>query len=139
MHRGSCLCGGVRFEVRGELGRITLCHCAQCRKAQGGAFVAASPVKAAEFFITRGTELLSAFESSPGKERVFCRRCGTPLFSRRAIDPETVRIRLGMLDTPVGQPDAHIFVADKADWDELHDDLPQYPGFEPTRVHGKSR
>lgn len=133
-HNGSCLCGGVRYAVRGELGKITLCHCGQCRKAQGGAAVAAAPVKAAGFEIVSGAELLRAFESSPGKERVFCSRCGSPLFSRRAAEPDFLRLRLGTLDTPVGaKPAAHIWVGEKADWDVICDDIPQHAGFEPGR------
>lgn len=133
-HSGSCLCGGVRYVLRGELGPITLCHCAQCRKAQGGAAVAAAPVKAAEFEITSGAELLRAFESSPGKERVFCARCGSPLYSRRAAEPDFLRLRLGTLDTPAGKkPSAHIWVGGKADWDDICDDIPQYDGYEPAR------
>lgn len=135
MHSGSCLCGGVRYVLRGELGPITLCHCRQCRKAQGGAFVAASPVKSAEFEIIAGAELLQAYESSPGKERVFCGRCGSPLYSRRPVEPEILRLRIGTLDTSVGtRPSAHIWVSDKADWDVICDDIPQFAEFEPGRA-----
>ena len=133
-HSGSCLCGGVRYVLRGELGPITLCHCSQCRKAQGGAAVASSPVRAGEFEITAGAELLRAFESSPGKERVFCSRCGSPLLSRRPAEPDFLRLRIGTLDTPVGaKPAAHIFAASKAEWDVIGDGVPQYAGFEPGR------
>jgi len=133
-HRGSCLCGGVRYVLHGELGPITLCHCGQCRKAQGGAAVAASPVRASEFEITQGKALLRAFESSPGKERVFCGRCGSPLYSRRPAEADFLRLRLGTLDAPAGKtPSAHIFVAGKADWDVICDGVPQYAQFEPGR------
>ncbi|MBX3648780.1 MAG: GFA family protein [Rhodocyclaceae bacterium] len=133
-HNGSCLCGGVRYALRGDLGPVTLCHCRQCRKAQGGAAVAAAPVKAAEFEIVSGAELLRAFESSPGKERVFCSRCGSPLYSRRAAEPDFLRLRLGTLDTPVGaKPAAHIWVGNKADWDDICDGVPQYAAYEPAR------
>lgn len=131
---GGCLCGGVRYVLRGELGPITLCHCSQCRKAQGGAAVASSPVRAGEFEITAGAELLRAYESSPGKERVFCSRCGSPLLSRRPAEPDFLRLRLGTLDTPVGaKPSAHIFAASKAEWDEIGDGVPQYAQYEPGR------
>jgi hypothetical protein len=134
MHSGSCLCGGVRYVLRGELGPITLCHCRQCRKAQGGAFVAAAPAQAGEFDITSGAELLRAWESSPGKERVFCSRCGTPLYSRRAAEPGSLRVRIGTLDTPLGRrPAAHIWVSQKVDWDEICDDIPQFAEYEPAR------
>ena len=48
-HSGSCLCGAIRYEIRGELGPIVLCHCAQCRKAQGSAFASNAAVKATDF------------------------------------------------------------------------------------------
>lgn len=118
-HRGSCLCGGVRFEVSGEIGMLTLCHCSQCRKAQGSAFVAAAPVCSADFRLVSGEDLLQAYESSPGKQRVFCRRCGSPVLSRRAAD-------------------AHIFFGDRADWDDRLDDLPCHDGIEPSRASGRS-
>lgn len=133
-HRGSCLCGGVRYEVAGAIGPATLCHCAACRKAQGSAYVAAAPVAAADFRLLAGEDLLTAYASSPGKHRVFCRRCGSPLYSRKDDRPETLRLRLGTLDTPLGaRPAAHIWVSDMADWDRIDDDLPRYPRYEPTR------
>ncbi len=131
-YRGGCLCGGVRYAIDGEIGRVTLCHCAECRKAQGGAHVVAAPVASAAFRLTQGAELLAAWESSPGKERVFCSRCGSPLFSRRAADPASLRLRIGSLDTPLGRrPDAHIWVSDKADWDLIEDSIPQNERLEP--------
>lgn len=134
VHAGSCLCGGVRYEIRGAIGPVTLCHCAQCRKAQGSACVAAAPVARADFHLLAGAELLAAWESSPGKERVFCRRCGSPVLSRRAADPDVLRLRVGTLDTPLERrPAAHIWVADKAGWDLIEDSIPQYARFEPGR------
>lgn len=134
MHTGGCLCGGVRYEIRGAIGPVTLCHCAQCRKAQGGAHVAAAPVASADFHLVAGADLLAAWESSPGKERVFCRRCGSPILSRRRADPAGLRLRIGTLDTPLGRrPAAHIWVSDKADWDIIEDTIAQYERFEPGR------
>lgn len=136
---GSCLCGGVRFEIHGEIRRLTLCHCSQCRKAQGSAFVAAVPVLRADFHLLAGADLLQAYASSPGKERVFCRRCGSPVLSRRAADPDWLRIRPGLLDDPLGRPvDAHIFYADRADWDEDLDKVAHFDGLEPERQPGKN-
>ncbi len=134
MYRGSCLCGTVTYEVRGELGPIVLCHCRQCRKAQGGAFAANAPVRAADFRITAGRETIREYESSPGKYRAFCSTCGSPLISRRQGQPDTVRLRLGTLDSPVpARPGAHIYASSKAEWFEIHDDLPRYDTVEPGR------
>jgi hypothetical protein len=134
MHKGSCLCGGVAYELDAALSEIGMCHCGMCRKASGTAFGTNAPVPAEKFRITRGSELLSSYESSPGKQRVFCRVCGSPVFSKSAKKPGVVRIRLGLLDTKVHRrPDYHFFVDDKADWHEIADELPQYPGFETGR------
>lgn len=130
MFTGSCLCRSVRFEIDGELGAIQLCHCAQCRKAQGTPFAANTPVNAASFKLQAGAELLQHFESSPGKERAFCSRCGSPVYSRRTALPDVLRIRAGLLDQPLPvKPAWHAFVADKANWWTIQDDdIPRFPG-----------
>jgi len=118
----------VTFEIDGDLGPIAFCHCSRCRKANGTAFNAASLVKKVDFRIVTGLDKLADFESSPGVGRVFCRVCGSPIFSRRDAMPDAVRVRIGTLDTPVsGRAAAHIFVASKAEWFDIHDDAPQYP------------
>ena len=58
MIEGGCLCGGVRYQYDGKIGEISICHCAQCRKAQGSAFAAVSPVATARLRILAGAELL---------------------------------------------------------------------------------
>lgn len=122
------MCGAVRYEIEGELGPIMFCHCRRCRKAVGTAFQAAAPIRKDELRLLSGSEKLVDFESSPGVYRVFCGACGSPLYSKRDTMPDTLRLRLGTLDMPVtGKPTAHIFVADKAEWYEICDDLPQYP------------
>ena len=133
MLEGSCLCGAVRYRIEGDLGPIVCCHCSMCRKAQGTAFAANARVPGARFRIVAGEGALRAYRSSAAKERVFCGTCGSPLFSRRDGSDE-VRVRIGTLDTPLrARPTAHIHVASKADWWEIDDDLPRYPGFEPGR------
>jgi hypothetical protein len=126
-YSGSCLCGGVRYEYRGDFGPFIYCHCVKCRKAQGTAFGTNAPVDAAGFRLLQGEELLKAYESSPGKQRVFCTNCGSPLFSRAADKPGLLRLRMGTLDTPIGfKPQAHNFVATKAEWYDILDGLPQH-------------
>jgi hypothetical protein len=132
-HTGSCLCGGVRFEVSGDLPQVQICHCQDCRKAQGSAFAANIPLAVADVKLLSGQDLMAAYESSPGKERVFCRRCGGPLFSRLASKPEALRLRAGTLDAPVGaEVGFHFYTASKADWWEITDGLPQYPHERPA-------
>jgi hypothetical protein len=127
MYRGSCLCGEVRYEIRGALGPVYFCHCSRCRKANGSAFLAGAQFEPDDFHLVSGAELLKDFESSPGVHRVFCGQCGSPLYSRRPGPPELRRLRIGSLDTPLPMtPTAHIYHADKAEWFEMHDDVPKY-------------
>lgn len=128
MLTGGCLCGRVRYETTGKIGPVGHFHCATCRKAQGGAFVTNACVRTKYFRLLSGEDCVTAFESSPGKQRCFCRNCGSPLWSRRESDPDIVRIRLGLLDSDPGRrPLAHYWLSEKAPWYEVADDLPRSP------------
>jgi hypothetical protein len=143
--RGSCLCGGVRFEVAGPLMRSSHCHCRQCQKGHGAPFRTRARVAAADFRFLAGEELVSFYESTPGTHRGFCKVCGAPVLvkfeehSRSAqTDPRAVAlygIALATLDDDPGlRPDAHAFIVDKAPWFTVTDDLPEYP----ARIPGQN-
>ncbi len=131
---GSCLCGGVRFSIHGELAPIQICHCSQCRKAQGGPLATNVPVSANQLQWLAGQELLREFESSPGKVRAFCSVCGSPVYSQRGHQPDVLRIRAGLLDEPLDAPLAfHQHTASRARWwPETQDSLPQYDAARPA-------
>ena len=127
MLSGSCLCGAVAYEADAPLGPIIHCHCRTCRKAHGAAFSSIAAVPRDTFRWTRGEGLLSSFESSPGKFRRFCSRCGSQLLAERT-DSAHVMLRLGCLDTAVtGEPKAHIWRSDCAVWYDPKDILPELP------------
>lgn len=136
MITGSCLCGGVRYRVDAEPESIQVCYCQQCRKAQGAALVTNMPAPAAAFHIETGVELLRSYESSPGKERVFCGRCGSPIYSKTDKKPDVVRIRAGTINEPLPvRPVAHFYVASKPNWWEITDNLPQFrEGYVPSKT-----
>ena len=122
-----CLCGGVRIEISGKVGPVVYCHCSRCRKASGTAFGANADVRRRYWTLTSGEDLLREFESSPGVFRAFCGRCGSPIYSRGVANPDTVRVRLGILDEdPDRRSLAHVWVGSKAPWFEITDDLPQF-------------
>jgi hypothetical protein len=130
MQTGSCLCGAVAYEIDGPLAGVQFCHCSQCRRASGAAFVANLPVAAANFRVVRGS--LKSYASSPGKERLFCADCGSPIISRAASAPGMVRVRAGTLDEPAPtHPEFRFHVASNVAWLPITDDLPQYPGDRP--------
>jgi hypothetical protein len=129
MLTGTCLCSRVRYEIDGKIGPVAHCHCVTCRKAQGGAFCTNAPVRRKYFRLLSGADCVAEFESSPGKKRCFCRHCGSPLWSRRDADPDTIRIRLGLLNSdPERRPLAHVWLSEKAPWYEITDDLPRSDG-----------
>jgi hypothetical protein len=130
MHHGSCLCGRVKFEVAGPLAGIQLCHCSQCRRAQGSAFAANLPVRTEDFRLVAGAP--KSYRSSPGKERLFCGDCGSPIISRTAAAPGMVRVRAGLLAEPVETKAVfHFHVDSRASWLPIAGGLPQYPGERP--------
>ncbi|MFR0693049.1 GFA family protein [Enterobacterales bacterium AE_CKDN230030158-1A_HGKHYDSX7] len=132
MHSGGCLCGAVRYEISGELALIQICHCGQCRKAQGGPFATNIPVERAAFRLLSGESELAEYRATPGKKRVFCRACGSPIYSARDSLPETLRVRAGTLDEPVRtKPEAHYYVESRASWWPLQDTLPRHQGAKP--------
>jgi hypothetical protein len=145
--RGSCLCGGVKFEIDGPLLRPLNCHCSLCRKQHGAAFRSRVRVRAADLRWIQGEDLVSYYESSPGFRRGFCRVCGSPVvnwpgptykpaLANPAIASE-LGIPLGILDDDPGvRPESHCFVANKAPWFEISDDLPQYPDYPPLPLTG---
>ncbi|MES2181288.1 MAG: GFA family protein [Pseudomonadota bacterium] len=127
MHKGSCLCGSVTYEISGELGPVLFCHCTRCRKANGSAFTAVVPVPSASFNIVKGAEFLRTYQTETGVQRIFCSNCGSPIIGKRESAPETVRVRIGTLDTPLEtKATGHIFVGSKAEWYDIDDHMPQY-------------
>ena len=126
---GSCLCGGVRYQVQvdGPLEAMACCHCVQCRKASGAEFATNANVEAPNFEFLTGEELLRSYEWSVGNERVFCGRCGSPILKRSVEHPERIRLRLGCVDTPIEQaPAARVFLSEKAGWTEVLDSIPRF-------------
>jgi hypothetical protein len=116
MLAGSCLCGAIAYEADAPLTRIVHCHCRTCRKTHGAAFSSVTAVPREAFRWTRGSELLGAFESSPGKFRRFCTRCGSHLMAERVGQP-VILLRLGCLDTQVAErPQVHIWRSEGASW-----------------------
>jgi len=125
---GRCLCGATRFRISGRVGAVGYCHCGQCRRASGTAFASNANVARANIEFLSGLDDVTEYESSPGKFRAFCGRCGSPIYSRRDSEPELRRIRLGSLDSdPERRPLGHVWVRSKAPWYSIGDSLPQYP------------
>lgn len=130
--RGSCLCGGVQYEILGKLYDAAICHCSMCRRTLGAAFGTYARVGADEFRWLSGEGLIATYESSPSVYRCFCRQCGS---SVGAVG-EGGKLSWVTLGTVIGDPglcpEAHIFVGSKAPWYEITDHLPQFDEWPPV-------
>ena len=121
--RGSCLCGGVRFEVTEEPSTVRYCHCTSCKKLSGGAGTINARVSSDAIRIIAGEELLRSFKPSEGTLKTFCSRCGSNLFGGGWPDSPQASVRLSGLDGRFDRkPEAHFFVRSIAPWETLPDD-----------------
>lgn len=122
---GGCLCGAVRYAVRGPLRPVVACHCGQCRKSSGHVF-AASGARDHDLALEEDRGL-RWFRSSDKARRGFCQICGSSVFWK-ADGSDYTAIAAGTLELPTGLDlVAHIFVADAGDYYVIEDGLPQLP------------
>lgn len=125
IHEGGCLCGAVRYVVRGQPSNVRICHCGLCRKAMASPFFARAMFPAQAVAVTGTT---GRYPTSPRLMRAFCPTCGTRLFAEPNDAPARVGVALATLDDPNAfAPDCHIYVAEKLDWIVIADGLPQHP------------
>jgi len=130
MYQGSCLCGAVKFSIENSIKDIVYCHCSLCRKAQGSAFATNANVASDDFNFICGEENLSHYSSSKTQTKSFCKTCGSPIMSKSTSAPGKIRIRLGTIESDISErPQAHIFVASKANWETISDDIPQHNSY----------
>ena len=124
MMRGSCLCGAVVFTSDAALRPVIACHCTQCRKTSGH-FWAATSVPRDSLRLVRD-EGLAWFQSSAEARRGFCKTCGSSLFWE-PTGGDTISIGAGAIDGETGvSVECHWYVADKGDYYDLTDGLPQF-------------
>lgn len=120
MKTGGCLCGAVTYTVDGPLRPVVNCHCQQCRKSSGH-HVAATSAARDSIEITGEVKW---FQSSASARRGFCPKCGSNLFWDGS--GENLSIFAGTIDGSTGiRSIGHIYAADKGDYYEISDGLPQ--------------
>lgn len=122
---GSCICGGVAFEIDGPLKPVVACHCTLCRK-QTSHYLATTAAWRDHFTLTESRGL-KWYRSGAKSRRGFCGDCGSVLFFDVDGD-DKISIASGALKGPTGLTmAAHIYVANKGDYYEITDDLPSFP------------
>ena len=123
IRQGGCLCGAVRFKTEGEPVNVRICHCRTCQKAMGSPFFARALFPQGALTVTGET---GHYASSETIDRVFCKICGTRLFSRRRNGTATGVSLATFDDRNAFAPTEHIWVSEKIDWVRIDDGLTQY-------------
>jgi hypothetical protein len=122
---GRCNCGAVSFAATGPFRPAIACHCRSCRR-QSGHYLAATEVRQAGLDVS-GEAGITWYAATPKAQRGFCATRGGHLFWREN-GADTVAIYAGCLDEPTGLALAgHIYVAEKGDYYDITDGLPQWP------------
>lgn len=129
--RGSCLCGGITFEIDRASGPVEYCHCNRCRKVSGSSSLLTVVVATKDYRFLTGRELVKTYAAPilyapPAYQSYFCSTCGSQV-PPPSPEGEFFEIAAGLFDDDFGlRPDKHIFVDFMPPWDDLHQELPAY-------------
>ena len=124
---GGCLCGAIRYRVRGAALSTSLCHCRSCRLAAGGPTLAWAIFRNDDVEFVRGEP--TEYRSSPPAHRGFCATCGTALTYRTEKRPDQLDITSATFDRPERfAPKKEIYVAEKLAWEVLHPAMVPFEG-----------
>lgn len=117
MKTGSCLCGGVTFQMTGPLDDVIACHCEQCRKQTGNYW---SSTHTADIdLVMIKSDGLAWYRSSENAQRGFCKNCGSTLFWKSDGSGRT-SICVGSIDGKSGlKLGGHIYVDHAGDYYEI--------------------
>ena len=124
---GRCFCGAVRYAVADAFLYAANCHCADCQRTTGSAFKPFAGIERGKLAIVEGADRLMIVGDA-NANNTHCRMCGSLLYSV-VREGAFVHVAMGTLaDDPTVRPTCHIFVASKAPWYTITDDLPQFEG-----------
>ena len=126
-YHGGCLCGAVRYEVRGEPVSTNLCFCTQCQRHTGSPMPAFATFERERLRILQGEPV--TYRSSARAVRQFCGRCGSALFWQED-GGDTIDVFLGTVDerTRVRAPDFAIWAEHRVGWLPQVETIPTYAG-----------
>jgi hypothetical protein len=133
---GGCACGTVRYRLTSEPLFIHCCHCLNCQRQTGSAFVINLLLETDRIeVLTSGPQPVDAPRDDGGAQRIFrCPSCQVAVFSEYGW-PELRFVRGGTLDKPsAATPDVHIFTRSKLPWVELPNDTPAFDVYYDSRT-----
>ena len=116
---GRCVCGAIRYIVRGAPLGVYACHCKDCQRFSGAPFSIAMTIRLSDFSLGFGEPARLAKPADSGRVVGvrFCRDCGTRLWHEPAHSPHLVNIAAGTLDdSSWAKPAAHVWASRKVPW-----------------------
>lgn len=119
---GGCFCGRIRYRLKASPMFVHCCHCRDCQRQSGSAFVINALIEAEQVEILAGTPVMTTYSTDSGHPHdVYrCRDCQSALWSDYGRRRWMLFIRVANLDDPsIFEPDVHIYVRSKLPWVRL--------------------
>lgn len=133
---GGCSCGAVRYRLAAAPMFVHCCHCRDCQRQTGSAFVINALIETGRVTLLAGDLRPIAMPTDSGRpHRIFrCASCQTAMWSEYGGMAALRFVRVGTLDDPVAiPPDVHIYVRSKLPWVTLPEDVPSFEGYYDSR------
>ena len=132
---GGCLCGDIRYEVKGEPFRTANCHCDDCRKATGSAYATNLFFKEEQIIIMQGTptKFQHLADSNSTMTKEFCGNCGSQIFGSGTNRPGTKNIKVGSIDdASFVTPDVNLYTAHALSCSHIDNGVDNFQGMPPS-------
>ena len=126
---GGCACGTLRYRMQSAPMFVHCCHCKDCQRQTGSAFVLNALIETNRVQLLSGAPQPSSMPTDSGKPHtVFrCPQCGTAVWSEYGGGAALRFVRVGTLDEPTAlPPDVHIYTRSKQPWLTLPDGVPSF-------------
>jgi len=133
---GGCACGGVRYRLSSAPMFVHCCHCRDCQRQTGSAFVLNALIETERVQLLAGDVVAIAVPTDSGRPHriVRCAACQTAVWSEYGGVAKLRFVRLGTLDDPAAlRPDVHIYVRSKLPWVSLPDGTPAFEAYYDAR------
>jgi len=117
---GSCYCEKIKFSTTLPTKFVAHCHCENCRRAHGAAFVTWAGFNINQFKIINGSDFLGRYKTETDATRSFCKICGTTLFYEGSRWPNEIHIALANINDLVDKlPKSHAYLDRSPDWSPI--------------------
>lgn len=133
-----CLCGAVELELTLPTKWVSHCHCHNCRRAHGAAFVTWAGFPDEQVRYRRGEDMVQRYDTDVRSWRTFCTCCGSTLLFAGERWPGETHVAVGNIEGELDRaPQGHAYADRAVAWCQLADDLPRFGGEDgTTRLDG---